>query len=148
MKTENTVVPGPGGVVAPLVGGLEGSAQEDRRVFELLGDRRLDVEVVAELGAQRVVLPGPRVEGRSGALDPRPVEHVPSALLLSPAAQVMLKVTLQLRSCGTSQQKNEFQQGQKTKATTHYTEYLIELPWQYTPISHHTETGDWFNAAK
>lgn len=116
MKTENTVVAGLGGVLATLVGGLEGPAQEDRRVFELLGDGRLDVEVVAKPGAQRMVLPGPRVKGRRGALDARPVEHVPSALLLCPAAQPTLKVALQLWSCETcTSRKNEFQQSQETK---------------------------------
>lgn len=86
MEAENTAVAGPGRVFAALVGGLEDSAQQHSCVLELLGDGGLDVEVVAVVGAQRVVLPGPRVEGRRGASDAGPVKHISSALLLFPAA--------------------------------------------------------------
>lgn len=94
-------------VLAVLKSGLEHSAQEDGRVLKLLGRRGLDVEVVAGDCAQRVVLPRPRVKGRSGTLDQCPVEHVPPALFLFPAAQPLFKVTLQLRSCQKSQQIKE-----------------------------------------
>lgn len=99
VEAENTV--GPGRVLAPLVGGLEDSAEQHSSVFELLGGRGLDVEVVAGAGAQRVVLPRPRVHCWSGALDAGPVKHISSSLLLFPAAEPAFKVTLQLWSCET-----------------------------------------------
>lgn len=99
VEAENTVLLGPGRVLAALLGRLKDSAQQHSRVLEILGRRGLYVEVVAVAGAQRVVLPGPRVVARSGALDAGPVEHVSSALFLFPAAQSMLEVTLQLWSC-------------------------------------------------
>lgn len=101
MEAENTVVAGPGRVIAAVKGGLEDPAQQHSCVLELLRGGGLDVEVVAEPGAQGVVLPGPRVKGRSGAFDAGPVKHVSSALFLFPAAQPMLEVTLQLWSCET-----------------------------------------------
>ena len=107
MEAENTVVAGAGRVLAALVGGLEDSAQQHGCVFELLGDWGLDVEVVAIAGAQCVVLPGPRVQGWSGASDAGPVKHISSTLLLLPAAQSVFKVTLQLWSCETWQEMNE-----------------------------------------
>lgn len=99
VEAENTVLLGPGRVLAILAGGLKDSAQQNSRVLEILGRRGLYIEVVAVVGAQRVVLPGPCVIGRSGALDAGPVEHICSALFLFPAAQSMLEVTLQLWSC-------------------------------------------------
>lgn len=105
IEAENAV--GRRRVPAMLKSGLEHSAQEDGCVLKLLGRRRLDVEVVAGDCAQRVVLPWPRVKGRSGTLDQCPVEHVPPALFLFPAAQPLFKVTLQLGSCQKSQQIKE-----------------------------------------
>ena len=99
MEAESTAVTGPGRVLAALMGGLEGSAQQHSRILELLGRRGLDVEVVSMSGAQRVVLQRARVKGWRGALDAGPVKHVPSALLLFPAAQAVFKITLQLWSC-------------------------------------------------
>lgn len=86
------------GILAALVRGLKDSAQQDGRVLELLRGGGLDVEVVAGEGAQRVVPPGARVEGRSGATDAGPVKGIGSAILLYPVAQPILKVTLHLRS--------------------------------------------------
>lgn len=116
MEAENAVA-GPGRVLPALMGGLEDSAQQDSRVLELLGRRRLDEEVVAVAGAQRVVLPGPRVNGRSGALDASPVKHISPAVLLFPAAQSMLEVTLQLQSCETWQEMNFTGAGKHHRAT-------------------------------
>lgn len=101
MEAENTAVTGPVGVLAAIMGRLEDSAQQHSRVLELLGDGGLDVEVVAIAGAQCVVLPGPRAEGRGGASGTGPVKHIASTLFLFPAAQAMLEVTLQLWSCET-----------------------------------------------
>lgn len=98
MEAEHAVLAGR--VLAALARGLEDPAQQHGGVLELLGGGGLDVEVVAQAGAQRVVLQGPRVDGRSRALHARPVEHVASAHFLSPAAQAAFEVTLQLRSCG------------------------------------------------
>lgn len=81
-----------------LVRGLKDSAQQKGRVLELLRGGGLDVEVMAGEGAQRVVLPGARVEGRSGATNVGPVKGVRSAVLLPPVAQPVLKVTLHLWS--------------------------------------------------
>lgn len=99
VESENTVLLGPGRVLAAQLGRLKDPAQQHSRVLEILGRRGLYVEVVAVSGAQRVVLPGPRVVARSGALDASPVEHICSTLFLLPAAQAILEVTLQLRSC-------------------------------------------------
>lgn len=97
MEAEKAV--GRGRVLAALTGGLKHTAQEKGRVRELLGRRGLDVEVMARACAQCVVLRRARVKGGSGALESGPVKHVPPTLFLSPAAQPLFKVTLQLWSC-------------------------------------------------
>lgn len=90
-----------GRILAALVCGLKDSAQQNGRVLELLRSGGLDVEVMAREGAQRVVPPGARVEGRSGSADAGPVKGVRSADFLPPVAQSILKVTLHLWSCQT-----------------------------------------------
>ena len=99
MEAESAALIRCGRVLAVLMGGLKDSAQQNSRVLEVLGHRGLDVEVVAVSGAQRVVLPGPCVKGRRRALDAGPVKHISSTLFLSPAAQPIFEVTLQIRSC-------------------------------------------------
>lgn len=81
--------------------GLKDSAQQNSCVLERLRHRGLDVEVMAGVGAQRVVFPRAGVKRWSGAADTGPVEHICSALFLTPVAQPVLKVTLQLWSCKT-----------------------------------------------
>lgn len=99
MEAENTAVEGRGWVLATLMRGLKDSAQQNSRVLEHLRHRGLDVEVMPSAAAQRVVFPRAGVKGWSGAIDTGPVEHVRSARFLTPVAQPVLKVTLQLWSC-------------------------------------------------
>lgn len=101
MEAENTALAGHGRILPALESGFKDPAQQNSCVFELLGHRGLYIEVVAETGAQRVVLPGARVKGRRRALDTGPVKHISSAPFLFPVAQPMLKVALQLWSCET-----------------------------------------------
>ena len=76
--------------------GLEDPAHQHGPVLKLLRSGGLDVDVVPVDGAKGVVLHGARVEGRCGALDLAPVKHVRSTPLLSPAAQALFEITLQL----------------------------------------------------
>lgn len=104
MEAESTALLVLGQVVAALMGGLEDSTQQHSRVLEFLRHGGLDVEVVAVAGSQSVVLPGPGIEGGSGALGAGPVEHISSTLFLCPATQPVFEVTLQLWSCETQQE--------------------------------------------
>lgn len=101
MEAENTALKGRGRVLATLMRGLKDSAQQNSCVLEHLRRGGLDVEVMANTGAQRVVFPRAGVKGWSGATDTGPVERVCSTLFLTPVAQPVLKVALQLWSCKT-----------------------------------------------
>lgn len=96
VEAQNAALGRRGGLRAALVRGLKDSAHQNGRVLELLRGGGLDVEVMAREGAQRVVPPGARVEGRSGAADAGPVKGVRSAVFLPPVAQPVLKVALHL----------------------------------------------------
>lgn len=96
VEAEDAALGRRGGLHAALVRGLKESAHKNGRVLELLRGGGLDVEVMAEEGAQCVVPPGARVVGRSGAADVGPVKGVRSAVFLPPVAQAVLKVTLHL----------------------------------------------------